>query len=558
MRCVRDLSFTVSVVWVAFVLVVDRPAKGDYRFGEPRNVGAGVNSASDEISPSISAEGLTLYFASNRSGGSGDYDLWVSMRPKMDAAWGPAVNLGPSVNSHYSEVDPSISSDGLSLYFSDPYSGLGLGTARPGPFPADDLGYVWVITRATVDDPWSTPVNLGRTLFGGGDTQVVQPSISADGLSLFMIVRLFGIGVASRASTAESFGRAQMLSFFGGGPPALWPNVSADGRVLFFASIPGSFSPSELWMRTRSSPDSLFGAAVKLPAQINVLGADVIRPYVSPDGSTLYFSSTQAGGQGGRDIWEAPILPIADFNGDGKVDIQDLVRLIQSWGKVDPVTDIGPMPWGDGKVDEKDLEVLMGYWGQEVNDPTLIAHWKLDETEGTAAVDSAGAHDGTLSGHPVWQPMSGKRAGALLLDGIGDCVTTPFVRNPSTGPFSVLTWVKGGAPGQVILSQADDANWLLAASPKGTLTTELTSGRGGPLGSPAIITDGAWHRVGLVRDGPDRILYVDGVEVARDVVVSLAASGGGLHIGAGAKLGAGAFWSGLIDDIRIYDRAVKP
>jgi hypothetical protein len=51
---------------------------------------------------------------------------------------------------------------------------------------------------------------------------------------------------------------------------------------------------------------------------------------------------------------------------------------------------------------------------------------------------------------------------------------------------------------------------------------------------------------------------VDGVEVARDVVASLAASGGGLYIGAGAKLGAGTFWSGLIDDVRIYDRPVKP
>jgi len=56
----------------------------------------------------------------------------------------------------------------------------------------------------------------------------------------------------------------------------------------------------------------------------------------------------------------------------------------------------------------------------------------------------------------------------------------------------------------------------------------------------------------------NRILYVDGVEAARDTQDAVAPSGGGLHIGAGKNLEAGTFWSGLIDDVRIYDRAVTP
>ncbi|OHB63875.1 MAG: hypothetical protein A2Y76_14860 [Planctomycetes bacterium RBG_13_60_9] len=64
--------------------------------------------------------------------------------------------------------------------------------------------------------------------------------------------------------------------------------------------------------------------------------------------------------------------------------------------------------------------------------------------------------------------------------------------------------------------------------------------------------------MGFVRDGADRILYVDDVEVARAAVAALEGSTGGLHIGAGKGLEPGTFWSGLIDDIRLYDRAMKP
>jgi hypothetical protein len=243
------------------------------------------------------------------------------------------------------------------------------------------------------------------------------------------------------------------------------------------------------------------------------------------------------------------------------VDIQDLLRLIESWGKDDPAVDMGPMPWGDGKVDEKNLEVLMSYWGQEVLPLGLVAYWKLDEAEGTSAVDSVGANHGTLLGNPTWQPAGGQVKGALLLDGTDDAVSIPSILNPAKGPFSVFLWVKGGAPGQVLLSQIGGANWLRAAPTTGKLQTELNEpGRNASkhLQSPVVITDSAWHRVGMVWDGVNRVLYVDDVEVVRGTLTGLPASTNGLYLGAGSKLDPGTLWSGLIDDVRIYDRAVKP
>ena len=140
----------------------------------------------------------------------------------------------------------------------------------------------------------------------------------------------------------------------------------------------------------------------------------------------------------------------------------------------------------------------------------------------------------------------------------------PLSCDPSAiGGFSVFAWVKGGAPIQVVLSQESGADWLLADPAEGKLMTGLkSSGRfGTPLFSEAVIIDGEWHRIGLVRDGSNRTLYVDDVEVAKDTQAGLAASQGGLYLGAGrtpepGKLGS--FWSGLIDDVRIYDRAVTP
>jgi CubicO group peptidase (beta-lactamase class C family) len=196
---------------------------------------------------------------------------------------------------------------------------------------------------------------------------------------------------------------------------------------------------------------------------------------------------------------------------------------------------------------------------QETFDPMLLAYWSLDETEGMIAHDSEGDNNATVMGNPLWQPAGGKVGGALQFDGIDDYVTTDPIRDPPEGPFSVFAWVKDGAPGQVVISQQKGANWLMADASQGVLMTELksTARFSGPLRSRTVITDGDWHHVGLVCDGAKRILYVDEVEDANDAHLKSLGSGLGLYIGAGKKLEVSSYWKGLIDDVRIYDRAVR-
>ena len=264
-----------------------------------------------------------------------------------------------------------------------------------------------------------------------------------------------------------------------------------------------------------------------------------------------------------------------DFNHDRKVDIEDLLKLIEHWGQDEPSVDIAPLPDGDGVVDSVDLDLFMEYWQEEIPIPEivpyLIAHWKLDEVEGDIAYNSIGDNHGILSGNPAWQPNSGLVAGALEFDGIDDCISTDFVLNPNDGPFSVFAWIKGASLGQVIISQTDDTfsgcgeTWLGMDASSGNLMTGLAPPPIGrfkpmPLESEFVITDGQWHHIGFVWDSSYRFLYVDGVEVAKDtraLTQPLMSSNGGLYIGVSKDLDVSSFFSGMIDDVRIYNKALS-
>ena len=219
-----------------------------------------------------------------------------------------------------------------------------------------------------------------------------------------------------------------------------------------------------------------------------------------------------------------------------------------------------------GTVDVTDLGIFLDNWLAGIAFPaeprpiefSLLAHWKLDEIEGSIAYNSAGENNSTLNGEPVWQPTGGKVSGALEFDGIDDYISTGFVLNPVDGPFSIFAWIKGGAPGQVIISQSDaglGSAWLWASPSDGKLMTSLMYPEP-PLESESVITDGDWHQIGLMWDECLRHLYVDGAEVAKDThIVDPVSADGVLYFGVGED--AGSFWSGLIDDIRIYNQALS-
>ena len=94
------------------------------RWGKPQNLGAPVNSVYWESFPSLSIDGYTLYFASNRSGGYGGTDIWYCTLE--EGRWSKPKNMGPTVNTPGNETAPYIHFDDKTLYFaSDGHLGMG-------------------------------------------------------------------------------------------------------------------------------------------------------------------------------------------------------------------------------------------------------------------------------------------------------------------------------------------------------------------------------------------------------------------------------------------------
>lgn len=538
------------VGFVAAIALIGGSAKADVTFSEPVNLGPEINSPKDDFGPEISADGLVLYMATDRPGGKGDTDVWISTRPTKDDEWGSPVHLEGPLNTSYAIWEVGLTADGLQLYFSDgPSSAL-----LPG---GHGNGDVWVATRSSTSESFGPPVNLPAII---NSDHAAWADISPDGLELYITSHRsvsFGncdIWMAKRASEDSPWGSPVNLgSDVNSGLPDQTPDICYDGLTLFWAKGVGP-DGMDLWMARREDRSQPFGAVVALPDGVNTTMGE-FGPCLSPDGTVLTFSSNRPGGLGGFDLWQVSIEPICDFNNDLKVDSADMHIMVDHWGENYPLCDIGPIPLGDGVVDIHDFIVLTEHLYR------LAAHWKLDEADGSIAYDSYGYHDGTLNGNPFWQPTGGMKGGSLMLDGIDDYIDTPFILDPSKGSFSVFAWVYSWMSGQVIISQkGQSGGTLLGIDPSGKLMTGFSDVNFGALESESFITDVQWHHIGFVYDMDTfhRILYVDGVSVAEDTtVVSGMPSDGGLYIGASKDLGAGTLFSGFIDDVRIYKQALS-
>ena len=102
-------------------------------WSEPVNLGAPVNTSVSEFFPCVSKDGLSLYFTSTGDvtrPSLGGFDIYVSRRPGLDAPWGPPENLGEPINSPYDDVSPMLTIDGHRMYFA---------SNRPGGLGGNDI-----------------------------------------------------------------------------------------------------------------------------------------------------------------------------------------------------------------------------------------------------------------------------------------------------------------------------------------------------------------------------------------------------------------------------------
>ncbi|MGB5624454.1 MAG: LamG domain-containing protein, partial [Woeseiaceae bacterium] len=215
---------------------------------------------------------------------------------------------------------------------------------------------------------------------------------------------------------------------------------------------------------------------------------------------------------------------------------------------------------------------IYGDSGPDVAAEGFLAHWKLDDGAGPTAVDSVGSHDGTLTSGPVW--VTGQLGGALDFDGVNDYVdagafdvsgsglTTMGWFNadslPATTDPRIVSKASSTAEADAwwqlsILTSASDANIRLRTKAGGTTSTLIDSSTN--------LNPGQWYfAVGTYNAATGQMkLYLDGTEVASQ----LHPAGGAIDtnptvpVAIGANGTAEQFFDGVLDDVRVYNRALN-
>lgn len=268
----------------------------------PVNLGPPVNTAFAEQTPTISRNGLSLYFTClDCPGGYGGDDIWVAQRTNVDGPWGAPQNLGPGINTAANEGAPALSRDGHRLFFhSDRSGGAGgfdLYAARRRQ-KRDNLG-------------WQAALNLGPGINTTANEQHAE-YLAHDGdddesetaTLYFGSNRVGGLGLQDIYTIAlhpdGTFGAPMLAeglnSSFRDGQPA----IRRDGLEIFFVSErPGGISPVDIWVSTRASTSDAWSTPVNMEQPINAVGNDG-GPALSFDGTALYFhSALRPGNVGG-------------------------------------------------------------------------------------------------------------------------------------------------------------------------------------------------------------------------------------------------------------------
>jgi len=272
----------------------------------PINLGPVINTGYNDQHPALSKDGLSLYFTSNRPGGYGADDLWVSQRASLHETWGAPQNLGPFINTGAVEFSPAFSRDGHWLFFH---------SDRPGGFGGADI---WVSYREHVQDDfdWQPPINVGPGVNSpyddAGPTLFEDEETGITTLYFTSLNRPGGLGdwdiYASILGPDGRFGPASLVVELSAPGTA---NTGRDTRttirhdgleIIFTSNRPGSLGSGDLWGSTRATTLDPWSAPVNLGPSVNTIYFDGA-PAVSSDGETLLFYSNRPGGFGGNDLY---------------------------------------------------------------------------------------------------------------------------------------------------------------------------------------------------------------------------------------------------------------
>jgi WD40-like Beta Propeller Repeat len=259
-------------------------------WSQPVSLGPLINTSFGEQQPTLSRDGLTLYFASNRPTDPGDevdYNIWVAQRTCTDTAdaacvWKAPAVLGAAINGPYFDITPALSRDEHYLFYSSQRARDNCSSA-----PCDrDL---WVSYRDDVHDDfaWQEPVNLGAGVNGPGED--LAPSYFAnedEGLPQLYFTRGLLADAdlyVSQMQTDGSWGPASPIAELNmPGITEARPSLTANGLEIYFGSTRSG--TLRIWHASRASLIDAWSDVALVPSPI----ADAVsqQPFIHSHGHT--------------------------------------------------------------------------------------------------------------------------------------------------------------------------------------------------------------------------------------------------------------------------------
>src|SRR6059058_2496856 len=261
-------------------------------------IGAPINSVGDDSQGTLSPSGLSLYFHSDRTdlaGAQGGNDIWVSRRACRRCPWQTPVNLGSVINTSANENAPTFSNDERLMFFVSNRAG---GHGRADIYlshradPTNDLG--WETPEnlgpdVNTADAEASPAYLGKGTGGHAQLYFSWGVVMEQKADIF---------VASVTRRGVTLGPAVAVSELN--DPTVndaGMTVRHDGKELIFWSNRDG-ADGNLFVSTRGSVRDRWSTPVKLPAPLNTEFGE-INARLSKDGRTLLLTSTGPGGLGG-------------------------------------------------------------------------------------------------------------------------------------------------------------------------------------------------------------------------------------------------------------------
>jgi hypothetical protein len=344
----------LEIVITSLLMVGVASAQNFGPWSKPVNMGPAINSASDDMHPALSKDGLSLYFSSTRPGSAGgSIDLWVSQRESLDSLWQPPQNLY-MLNTIYDDHAANLTMDGHWLFF---YS------TRPGGCNDGNRQELWASHRQNPrnDFGWEPPINLGCTLnaYEADDGGPGHWQDEETGIHYLYFARNylpkdskvynngFSIYVSTCMTDLDSCNQQQLWS-----PPNPVVELNStgfrntktairqrDGLEIIITSnrtVTTGLTDLNLWVASRASTSDNWEQPINLDLQNQdkCLQLDIVPPncaevnstkndgaaVLSWDGLTMLFYSLRDGGLGGNDLYISTRRKLPDDleNCDGK------------------------------------------------------------------------------------------------------------------------------------------------------------------------------------------------------------------------------------------------